>query len=91
MGIPAVYGWLGVIAAIIGFSLWMYYRIRKSASVEAQLEKEVRDRLEAERRAKESEQAREVERRPLPLGCAGPKLRDVPSKLGGQTPNSRCP
>ena len=81
MGIPAVYGWVAAIGLLIGFSLWLYYRIRKSATTEAALERETRARLEAERIAKEHQHVADIRARPL--ACPwGTELRDVDKQSG---------
>ena len=84
MGIPAVYGWVAAIGLLVGFSLWLYYRIRKSANTEAALERETRARLEAERIAKEHARVADIRTRPLGDGVI---LRDVdkPSKASRPT------
>lgn len=67
--IPAVYGWLGLALALIGFIVWLRWAIRRGASAEAQAEKETRARLASEKaRAKE-----------LEIRDAVQKVRDSPS------------
>lgn len=81
MGIPAVYGWLGVIALIIGFIILVRYWIRKSANTEAALERETRARLEAERMAKEYGRVADIRSRNLG-DTPGVIVRDVDGKRG---------
>lgn len=62
---PAVYGWAVVVLALIGFFVWLRWVIRRGASTEAELERETRARLDAERKAKEHEAVAEVRGRDL--------------------------
>ena len=81
MGIPAVYGWLGVIALLIGFVVLVRYWIRRAVSTEAALERETRARLEAERLAKEYGRVAEIRSRDLGEH-PGLIVRDVDRKSG---------
>lgn len=74
MGVPAVYGWLGVIGLLIGFIILVRYWIRKSVSTEAELERVTRARLEVERIAEEYKRVADIRARPLGDGTI---LRDV--------------
>jgi len=85
MGIPAVYGWVAAIGLLVGFSLWLYYRIRKSANTEAALERETRARLEAERIAKEHQRVADIRSRPLGSGIV---VRDTDKSSPASRPTS---
>ncbi len=74
MGVPSVYGWLGVIALGIGFIILVRYWIRKAVSTEAELERVTRARLEAERIAEEYKRVADIRSRDLGSGIV---VRDV--------------
>jgi hypothetical protein len=79
--LSSAYAWLALTLVILGFIVWAYYRTRKSATTEGQLEQETRNRLEAERKAKEHAAVADVRGRDLGP-TPGLKLRDVDGKRG---------
>ena len=82
----SAYAWAVIVLVLVGFAVWIRSAIRRGASAEAQAERETEARLDAERKADEHKRVAEVERRPLPGGVAGSRVRDVPGKLGGTPP-----
>ena len=78
--LPAVYGWVALVLAVIG-GIWLIRTwIRRSASVEAELERETQARLDAERKAKEHEAVAGVRGRnlgPIP----GVRVRDTEKRV----------
>ena len=81
---PSSYGWAalaGLILAIL-ITVMIWVRSGKRQAVEASENAARGD--DAARKAIEHEAVADVERRDLPGGVAGPRVRDVPGKLGGQ-------
>jgi hypothetical protein len=79
MGYSTVIGLGILLAAAILAAVWI--RRGQAAAVAAARETAACD--EATRRGKEHAAVAEVERRDLPGGVAGPRLRDVPKRLDG--------
>ena len=84
--LSSAYAWAAIVVVLVGFAVWIRWAIRRGASAEAQAERETLARLDAMRKADEHAKVAEVERRPLPGRVAGPRVRDVPGKLGGTPP-----
>lgn len=81
----AAYGWAAVLLALIGFFIWLRWAIRRGASVEAELERETRARLDAERKADEHKQVADVRGRDLGPS-PGFRVRRKDKRSGDDTP-----
>ncbi len=83
--VPAVYGWVALVLTVIG-GIWLIRTwIRRSASLEAELEREVQARLDDERKGKEHEAVSNVRARDLG-SSPGFRVRTVNKRAGGEPP-----
>ena len=83
---PSSYGWAVAalaLVAFLGIAIWVIRRGKREAVSAARTQGE---RTDAEGKAAEHAQVADVERRDLPGGVAGGRVRDVPGKLGGTPP-----
>ena len=83
---PTSYGWAGVVVGILLILGALLYALRAMRSRAVDAARTQGERTDAEGKAAEHAQVADVERRDLPGGVAGGRVRDVPGKLGGTPP-----
>lgn len=85
------YGWAAVAIALLTFLILAMAWIRRGKSVAVESAARAAACEDVARKALEHEAVADVERRDLPGGVAGPRVRDVPGKLGGSPPGPGGP
>jgi len=80
---PSSYGWAALAGLILAILITVMIWVRSGKRQAVQAAANAARGEDAARKALEHEAVAEVERRDLPGGVAGPRVRDVPGKLGG--------
>jgi len=81
---PSAYGWAALAGLILAILITVAIWIARGKRQAVQAARNAARGEDAARKALEHEAVADVERRDLPPGVAGPRVRDVPGKLGGQ-------
>jgi len=80
------YGWAAVVLGILGILIALLFALRAMRTRAVSAARARGERTDAEGKAAEHARVADVERRDLPGGVAGSRVRDVPGKLGGTPP-----
>jgi len=85
---PSAYGWAALAGLILAILITVAIWIARGKRQAVQAARNAARGEDAARKALEHEAVADVERRDLPPGVAGPRVRDVPGKFGGGPPGA---